>query len=216
APAPTSRRAGRASVFVPRRVPGPSSCTRSMRPALPFPARSSPSWRTTRWPMARCGSRRRSCRISARSESPRVPESKRRLRRIAPTAAILLVAVLIGLSLGTGYLVARHFRAEANAMSRLYSGVFSGLAMPEPGGEGVALLRLAEQVRALGMPLVVTDSAGNDTAADNLPPALARLPADHPRIQAYIARLDRSNPPLYDSLLGQRVHYGPMPAERQL
>ena len=101
-------------------------------------------------------------------------------------------------------------------MSRLYSGVFSGLAMPEPGGEGVALLRLAEQVRALGMPLVVTDSAGNVTAADNLPPALARLPADHPRIQAYIARLDRSNPPLYDSLLGQRVHYGPMPAERQL
>jgi signal transduction histidine kinase len=145
-----------------------------------------------------------------------VPKPQRRLRRIAPTAAVLLVAVLAGLSLGTGYLVARHFRAEANAMSRLYSGVFSGLTSPEPGGEGVALLQLAEQVRALGMPLVVTDSAGNVTAADNLPRALAELPPDDPRIAQYVARLDRANPPLYDSLLGQRVHYGPMPAERQL
>lgn len=124
--------------------------------------------------------------------------------------------MLAGLSLGTGFLVARHFRAEANAMSRLYSGVFSGLTSPEPGGEGVALLRLAEQVRALGMPLVVTDSAGRVTAVDNLPRTLAELPPEHPRIAAYIARLDRANPPLLDSILGQRVHYGPMPAERQL
>src|SRR5687768_10626916 len=66
------------------------------------------------------------------------------------------------------------------------------------------------------MPLVVTDSAGNVSTAANLPRALRDLPYDDPRIRAFAARLDRANPPLYDSIMGQRVHYGPMPAQRQL
>jgi hypothetical protein len=45
-------------------------------------------------------------------------------RRLAPVVAVLLVAALAGLSLGTGMLVARHFQADARATSRLYSGVF--------------------------------------------------------------------------------------------
>ena len=145
-----------------------------------------------------------------------MPRTLRRLRRLAPAAAVLLVALLAGLSLGTGWLVARHFSAEAASLGRLYSGVFSGLNNPQPGSEASALIELAEQVRLQGMPLVVTDSAGNVSTAANLPRALRDLAYDHPRIREFAARLDRSNPPLFDSIMGQRVHYGPMPAQRQL
>lgn len=80
-----------------------------------------------------------------------------RLQRLAPTIVAALVALLAALSLGTGVLIFRHFQADATATSRLYSGVFGGLNDPRAGAEAEALLRLGEQVRALGLPLVVTE-----------------------------------------------------------
>jgi len=137
---------------------------------------------------------------------------KERLQRFAPTPAVGLVGLLACLSLGSGLLVLRHFKADATATSRLYSGVFGGLNDPRPGAEAEALLRLGAQVRALGLPLVVTDTSGRVTAAANLP---FRAPLDDPRVQAYAARLDRWNPPIVDEAIGT-VHYGPLPAQRQL
>src|SRR5918996_5901739 len=93
-----------------------------------------------------------------------------------------LVALLAGLSLGTGILIFRHFQADANATSRLYSGVFGGLNDPKPGAEAEALLRLGEQVRSLGLPLVVTDRTGRVTAAANLP---FDAPLDDRRVKLY-------------------------------
>ena len=122
------------------------------------------------------------------------------------------MALLAGLSLGTGLLIIRHFRADATATSRLYSGVFGGLNDPRPGAEAEALLRLGEEVRALGIPLIVTDHAGKVTAAANLPFEAA---LDDPRLLAYAARLDRQNPPIVDPGIGT-VHYGPLPAQRNL
>ncbi len=135
-----------------------------------------------------------------------------RLQRLAPTVAVLLVALLAGLSLGTGMLIIRHFRADAAATSRLYSGVFGGLNDPRAGAEAEALLRLGEEVRSLGLPLVVTDRTGKVTAAANLPFEAA---LDDPRVLAYAARLDRQNPPIVDQAIGT-VHYGPLPAQRNL
>lgn len=137
---------------------------------------------------------------------------RERLQRFAPTLALVLVGLLACLSLGSGLLVLRHFSADATAMSRLYSGVFGGLNDPRAGGEAEALLRLGAQVRALGLPLVVTDTSGRVTAAANLP---FRASLDDPRVQAYAARLDRWNPPIVDQAIGT-VHYGPLPAQRQL
>ncbi len=134
------------------------------------------------------------------------------LQRFAPTLVVSLVALLAGLSLGSGLLVLRHFKADATATSRLYSGVFGGLNDASEGAEAEALLRLGEQVRALGLPLVVTDQTGKVTAAANLPFA-AEL--DDPRIAAYVERLDRQNPPIVDKAIGT-VHYGPLPAQRNL
>src|SRR6476469_5296072 len=123
-----------------------------------------------------------------------------------------LVALLAALSLGTGILIFRHFQADATATSRLYSGVFGGLNNPRAGAEAEALLRLGEQVRSLGLPLVVTDRTGRVTAAANLP---FDAPLDDPRVKRYATRLDRQNPPITDPVVGT-VHYGPLPAQRNL
>jgi signal transduction histidine kinase len=135
-----------------------------------------------------------------------------RLERLAPVTVVALVALLAGLSFGTGLLVFRHFKSDASSMSRLYSGVFGGLNNPRSGAEAEALLRLGEQVRSLGLPLVVTDRTGRVTAAANLPFA---APLDDPRVKLYADRLDRENPPISEGAIGT-VHYGPLPAQRYL
>jgi signal transduction histidine kinase len=134
------------------------------------------------------------------------------LQRLAPVIVVALVALLTGLSFGTGYLIFRHFKADASATSRLYAGVFGGLNDPRPGAEAEALLRLGEQVRSLGLPLVVTDTTGRVTAAANLP---FEAELDDPRVRLYADRLDRQNPPITDAAIGT-VHYGPLPAQRNL
>jgi signal transduction histidine kinase len=135
-----------------------------------------------------------------------------RLERLAPVTVVALVALLAGLSFGTGLLVFRHFKSDASSMSRLYSGVFGGLNNPRSGAEAEALLRLGEQVRSLGLPLVVTDRTGRVTAAANLP---FTAPLDDPRVKLYAERLDRENPPISEGTIGT-VHYGPLPAQRYL
>jgi signal transduction histidine kinase len=135
-----------------------------------------------------------------------------RLQRLAPTIVVALVALLAALSFGTGLLIFRHFQGDASATSRLYSGVFGGLNDPRPGAEAEALLRLGEEVRALGLPLVVTDTTGRVTAAANLP---FQAELDDPRVKHYALRLDRQNPPIIDPAVGT-VHYGPLPAQRNL
>jgi signal transduction histidine kinase len=134
------------------------------------------------------------------------------LRRFAPALVVVLVVLLVGLSAGSGWIVVRHFRNDALALSRLYAGVFAGLNDPREGAEAEALLRLGEQVRRAGIPLVVTDTAGRVTAAANLP---FEATLDDPRILDYARLLDRENPPITEPALGT-LHYGPVPTARQL
>lgn len=134
------------------------------------------------------------------------------LRRFAPGAAVALVALLAGLSLGTSWLVAGYLRESAVTASRLYAVVFEGLNTPDPDAASSALLDLGAQVRELGIPLVVTDSAGRVTAAANLP--FTAEPGDA-RLDAYVAELDAINPPLETPGLGA-VHYGALPASALL
>ena len=134
-------------------------------------------------------------------------------RRLAPALAVLLVALLAGLSLGSGVLIARHLRADATAVSRLFIGVIAGLNDPEPGAAEEALLRLGEQVRGLGIPIVVTDGTGRVTAAANTPFGDAAL--EDPRLRTYAAELDRQNPPIVEPAIGT-IHYGVLPVGRLL
>ncbi len=131
-----------------------------------------------------------------------------RIRRLAPGAVVLLVALLAGLSAGSSFIVVRHFQSEAVTMSRLYAEVFEGLSDPAPTSATTALLELGVEVRALGIPLVVTDPDGRVTAADNLP-FEARLTDS--RLREYATELDAINPPIMMPGLGV-LHYGPLPS----
>lgn len=137
---------------------------------------------------------------------------KGRLSRLAPGVAVLLVALLAGLSVGVSLLVARHLRSEARASSQFYSVIFRGLNDPDPTGGTAALLDLGSRVRDLGIPLVQTDSTGRVLFAANLPFA---APLDDPRIRGYVAGLDAVNAPIVTPGFGV-LHFGPVPATRLL
>src|ERR1700752_351689 len=115
------------------------------------------------------------------------------LRRAGPPA-LLFAALLFGaLSVGYAWIVGRHLRSDARETSRLLGHVFAGLNDPREGAAADALLALADQVRRLGIPIAVTDTAGRITALDNAPfgPEASREPGER-----WIAELDRVHAPL--------------------
>jgi signal transduction histidine kinase len=126
--------------------------------------------------------------------------------------ALLLVALLAGLSAGSSWLVARHFASEALTASRLYSAAFRGLADPAPEAANTALLDVGARVRKLGLPLIRTDARGQVTDTANIP---FSAPLNDPKMQRYIAGLDAINPPIITPDIGV-VHYGAIPQTRIL
>ena len=124
---------------------------------------------------------------------------------------VLLVASLTGLSVVSSLIVARHFRRDAVATSRIYSRVYEGLLSGRAGAEVEALFNLSEMVTRSGIPLIVTDGMGNVTAAENLP---FEATLDDPRVIELARELDRRNPPVREGV--NVIHYGPVPAVGQL
>jgi len=122
-------------------------------------------------------------------------------------AAALLFGVL---SVGYAWIVARHLRDDARETSRLLGHVFAGLNDPREGAAADALLALADEVRHLGIPLAVTDTAGRITALDNEPFDAGASDATR---RVWIAELDRIHPPLIQPGVGT-IHYGALPAAR--
>lgn len=134
------------------------------------------------------------------------------LRRAGP-AALVGVALLFGaLSVGNAWIVARHLREDAHETTRLFGRVFAGLNDPREGAAADALLALAEEIRRLGVPIAVTDTAGRITAFDNAP---FGPQAAEPEQRTWIASLDRINQPLVQPGVGT-IHYGALPAGRRL
>lgn len=145
--------------------------------------------------------------MSAPIESPHRAGA---LRRAGPPA-LIFAALLFGvLSVGYAWIVARHLRNDARETSHLLGQVFAGLNDPREGAAADALLRLADEVRHLGIPLAVTDTAGRITALDNAP--FGPEASDTTR-RNWIAELDRIHPPLIQPGVGM-IHYGALPAAR--
>ena len=124
--------------------------------------------------------------------------------------ALLAVAAL--LTIVFAWLVARHLTRDARRSSATYAIVFRGMTEPGEGGATDALLRLAGRIREEGIPIVVTDADGRVTATANLPEGIT---PDSARLRAFVARLDRLNPPVVEPGVGT-VHYGIPPVRRQL
>src|SRR5436190_9376033 len=139
-----------------------------------------------------------------------LPKASGALRR-AGSPALLAAALLFGvLSVGYAWIVARHLRSDARETSRLLGHVFAGLNDPREGAAADALLALADEVRRLGIPIAVTDTAGRITALDNAPFGANASAATR---RDWIAELDRIQPPLIQPGVGT-IHYGALPTAR--
>ena len=133
------------------------------------------------------------------------------LRRAGPGAVVALALLLGAITFGYAWVVARHLQDDARDTSRLLGRVFAGLNDPRPDAATGALLDLAAQVRSLGIPIAVTDTAGRVTALANAPVA---LDADPAMVRSWIAELDAVNTPLVQPGVGT-IHYGPLPVARR-
>lgn len=124
----------------------------------------------------------------------------------------VLVFVSAALTLVFAGLVARHLSADARRSSQFYARVFRGLADPREGGATSALLDIASEIRSEGIPIVVTSPAGLPTDTANLPRPMA---LESRELQAFIAQLDRVNPPVTERSVGT-IHFGAAPVRGQL
>lgn len=130
------------------------------------------------------------------------------MRRSAP---VILVAAGVLLLLGS-YVwytqrVVNELRREAARTGQMFARIYGALSDPNAESGDAALLDLSRTVQELGVPVILTDSAGRPTAAANLP-FIAKI--DDPRVAAYVVQLDRQNRPVgHPGLV--TVHFGNTP-----
>jgi signal transduction histidine kinase len=135
------------------------------------------------------------------------------VRRLAPVSlvSVCVAALLVWYVIYTQGVV-RELRREASRVGVMYARVYDGLNDPGPDAANAALLDLSQHIRESGVPLIITDSRGNATAAANLP---RDLPPNSPEIREFIRALDRQNRPITQGDAGT-VHFGNTPLVRGL
>ncbi|HEU4565331.1 MAG TPA: HAMP domain-containing sensor histidine kinase [Gemmatimonadaceae bacterium] len=127
------------------------------------------------------------------------------MRRGAP---VIIVAAILALLLGSYVVYTRtvvlRLRQDAGRLGQMYARVFHALADTSADAGNAALLDLSRHIVSLGVPVIITDTAGHPTATANLP---FEAPLGDPRVAAYVAILDAENEPVTERGVGQ-VHYG--------
>jgi signal transduction histidine kinase len=127
------------------------------------------------------------------------------MRRGAPVVLLgILLALLLGSYIVYSQRVVVELRRDASLSSRMHARILSALNDTNPDAANAALLDLANSIRELGVPVIVTDVRGRPTWAINLP---FESSIDDPRVAAHIAVLDRENPPLVEPAIGT-IHFG--------
>lgn len=128
-----------------------------------------------------------------------------RRRRWPVFVMVLGVLGVLGWYVAYTQQVVRELRVAAAVQGRMYARLFEALQDTSTTADPSAvLLELAAQVRASGLPLVVTDSGGRVTTTANVPP---EIEADTARLRAFVARMDRANPPIEQPPVGA-IHLG--------
>jgi signal transduction histidine kinase len=135
------------------------------------------------------------------------------VRRLAPVTivSVCVTALLIWYVIYTQGVV-RELKREASRVGLMYARVYDGLNDPSPDAANTALLDLSKHIRESGVPLIITDSSGNPTAAANLPMS---APLNSAEVREYIRTLDMQNQAIVEGGLGT-VHYGNTPLVRGL
>ena len=135
------------------------------------------------------------------------------MRRAGPEIVLALVVLLGSLSVWQAWTIAAHLRGDARDMSRVFGRIIAGLNDPDPAAEPQMLVQIISDIKATGLPVVLTDSLGRPTAFQNLP--FGEVPFDDPRVAAYAHELDLKNEPISGPDGGQ-IHFGPIPIARHL
>jgi len=138
----------------------------------------------------------------------------RSLKRYGSTVVLALVLIFGAISVWQAWDIANLLRREARETSRIYGQIVAALndTVSSPIG---TLLNMASYVGETGIPLVITDSTGQPTAASGIPTELALGLERDPRVREYVAELDKRNPPMTVPG-GWQVHYGALPVESRL
>jgi signal transduction histidine kinase len=137
------------------------------------------------------------------------PRFLARIRRFAPELVLGLVVVLGAITIWQAFSVISHVRDQARQTSRIYGQVAVALEDPDTSNIYVTLLALVGEIRATGIPLVVTDANGHPTAVANTPFAV-----DDARLIEYVEELDRSQAPI--AYRTGELHFGALPAALRL
>ncbi|HEX6559127.1 MAG TPA: ATP-binding protein [Longimicrobiales bacterium] len=129
-------------------------------------------------------------------------------RRYWPAALAIFSLLVLGSYLAyTDYLV-RRIRAESRLHTEMYAAVQRGLFSPEQDAARQALSELQSPLKNLGVPIVVLDTDGQPTSAENLPFAADfESTTGRARVVRYAQRLGRSNAPIVVPNVGQ-MYFG--------
>jgi signal transduction histidine kinase len=135
-----------------------------------------------------------------------------RIRQFGPAIVLVLVLLFAGVSIWQWWVVAGYLRQQARDASEIYARITAALAEPSPGVDAGVLLSLVSDIRASGIPLVITTSAGTPTAVANLP---FDAGIDDPAVVGYVRELDGVHEPIDVPGVGQ-LHFGALPVARLL
>src|ERR1700689_2588266 len=128
--------------------------------------------------------------------------------RRAPVVLLAVgFAVLLGWYAVSTERVIAELRHEALRSGQMSARVFQALSDPSEEASAAALLDLAQHIREMGVPIVITDPRGVPRDTANLP---FQAPLDDPQMRAYIRTLDAETPPVIEPGVGV-VHFGNTP-----
>lgn len=133
-------------------------------------------------------------------------------RRAPAVVLVVGFAVLLGWYAIYTQRVIAELRREASRSGLMSARVFRALGDSSEGASTAALLDLAQHIREMGVPVVITDPHGVPRDTANLP-FRARLDGDE--IRQYIRTLDAANAPVIEPGVGI-VHFGNTPLVRGL
>ncbi|HET8654239.1 MAG TPA: ATP-binding protein [Longimicrobiaceae bacterium] len=133
-----------------------------------------------------------------------------------PTVLGLLAALILGWFLVYTEVLMRELRRDVLVHSRIYVQILRGLNDPHEGTAEQTLLTLSGDVKALGIPIILTDPDGIPWASINLPfEADPNDPEGQLRLYEYAQLLARRNAPLVEPGIGT-IYYGDPPLLRRL
>ena len=142
------------------------------------------------------------------------------MRRRGPVFLVALgLLLLLGSYVWYAQRVVDELRGEAERTGRMFARVYGALVDTSSSAGATALFDLSRDIRELGVPVIVTDQDGRPTFFANLPEfgdgIAARGDRRFDALGDIVRQLDRQNPPVEESGIGQ-IHFGNTPLVRGL